>query len=238
MKHIKFGLFFGAVVASVLSGAGVWAEETRSAAELAQNNAVRSLPLEDLERRVAGGDLSAQAELGARYGRGEGVPQNIDKAMELIRAAAEKNNLDALYYLGLSYATGTGVPKNEVQAVLFFENAADRGHPAAQYMLGSMISQGKGGIEQNWPAAISYFWHAADSGYIPAEFALGYAYQEGLGTPRNVTAAAYWYRRTESRMRHKGAEQNLLKLIDSGEIERQPGDPPPLPKFNLDQLRQ
>ena len=229
MTRTKVVIFCGAILASCLEGVNASAAETRSAAELAQNTSVRSLSLEDLERRVAGGDLSAQAELGARYGRGDGVPQNISKALELIRAAAEKNNPDGAYYLGLSYATGTGVPRNEAQAVLFFETAANQGQPAAQFMLGSMISQGKGGIEANWPSAISYFWHAADSGYQPAEFALGYAYQMGYGTPRNAKAAAYWYRRADSRSPHRGAEDNLLKLIESGEVDRQPGDPEPKP---------
>lgn len=223
-KAVLRHFFYGAVLTPVFCVAA-WAAETRSAAELAQNHAVQTLSVDELERRMAGGDLGAQAELGARYGRGDGVPPNVPKALELLRSAAEKKNPDGAYYLGLAYATGTGVPKNEAQAVLFFETAASQGYPAAQYMLGSMISQGKAGIEASWPAALVYFWRAADSGYPPAEFILGYAYQEGLGTPRNVKAAAYWYRRTESRMRHRGAEQNLLNLISEGQVEWQEGDP-------------
>lgn len=232
MKRSRTAIYLGAIFASFLGGASGWTADTRSAAELAHNDGVRDLSVEELEHRVAGGDLSAQAELGARYGRGEGVPQNLSKALELIRGAAEKNSPDGAYYLGLIYTTGTGVPKNEAQAVLFFDTAADQGHPAAQYMLGSMISQGKGGIDVNLPSALSYFWHAADSGYPPAEFALGHAYQMGLGTPRNPKAAAYWYRRTDSRMRHRGAEENLQHLIESGEVEWQQGDPAPRPKLD------
>ena len=230
---VAFGIFLGAVCASFLCIVEGQAAESRSVAELAQNQVVLALPVEELERRMAGGNLSAQAELGARYGRGDGVPQNLQKALELIRGAAEKNNPDGAYYLGLVYATGTGVPKNETQAVLFFETAANQGYPPAQFMLGSMISQGKGGIEANLPSALSYFWHAADRGYPPAEFALGHAYQMGLGTPRNPKAAAYWYRRTDSRTKHRGAEENLLKLIESGEIEWQQGDPAPRPALDV-----
>ena len=233
MKRAQVSVFFGVVFAAFVGVAQGWTADSRSTAEVAHTDVVRGLSIEELERRVASGDLDAQAELGARYGRGDGVPQNVTRALELIRGAAEKDNADGAYYLGLSYATGTGVPKNEAQAVLFFETAAKHGHPAAEYMLGSMISQGKGGIQANWESAISYFWRAADSGYPPAEFALGYAYQEGLGTPRNVAAAAYWYRRVDSRAPHRGAEENLLKLIENGEVEWQQGDPRPRPKADV-----
>jgi len=217
----------GAALFSVCLNGHANAADTRSAAELAQNRDVLSLPVAELERRMAGGDLNAQAELGARYGRGDGVPQNIPKALELLRQAAEKKNPDASFYLGLSYLTGTGVPKNEPQAVLFFEPAAAQGNPAAQYWLGSMIAQGQGGIESNWDSAFAYFWHAADSGYPPAEFMVGYAFHMGLGTLRNPKAAAYWYRRTDSRMPNPSAQEGLLRLIQSGQVERQPSDPQP-----------
>ncbi len=233
MKKSEFlRILFGAILASSVYSASGWSAETRSAAELAQNQGVQGLPLDELERRVAQGDLSAQAELGARYGRGDGVPQNVPKALELIRAAAEKNNPDAAYYLGLSYASGTGVPQNEAQAMLFFETSANQGFPAAQYMMGSMISQGRGGIDANWEAALTFFWRAADSGYPPAEFMLGYAHQQGMGTARNPKIAAYWYRRTIGRSKHAGAEQNLRILIQNGEVEWQEGDPIPLPDLD------
>ena len=224
---ISCAAFVGVILVTACSVSVVARAETRSAAELAQNHDVLYLSVAEIERRTAAGDLNAQAELAARYGRGDGLPQNVPKALDLLRQAAEKNNPDAAYYLGLAYVTGTGVSKNEERAVLFFETAADQGHAAAQYVLGNMIAKGEGGIEANWPSAFTYFWHAADSGYPPAEFMLGYAYQMGFGTPRNFKAAAYWYRRTNSRMPNSNAEDNLSTLIHLGVVEWQPGDPKP-----------
>ncbi len=235
-RHI---IYFGAALlgASTLAGAAI--AETRSAAELQHSRVVDTLSVVELEQRMANGDLHAQAELGARYGRGDGVPANLTKSLELLRDAAEKKDPDAAFYLGLIHQTGIGVPKDEARAVLFYETAADQGHPAAQYMLGKMIYQGEGGIQASWESAFTYFWHAADSGYPPAELMLGYAYQMGYGTPRNPKAAAYWYRRNNSRGRNAVAEQNLIKLIANREILWEPGDPgaggpPPLETIAVD----
>ena len=198
---------------------------------IADTREIAQVSIAELERRTSDGDAAAQAELGARYGRGAGVPKDYAKAIELLQAAAAKHDPDAQYYLGTAYAKGMGVTRNETQAALFFEMAADQGQPAAEFVMAEMISRGKAGFSRSWPAAIRYLWDSACKGYTPSQFMLGYAYQTGVGVDRNPRAAAYWYRRIDSRLHNLRAEYNLRVLLADGLVEREPGDPvePPGP---------
>jgi TPR repeat protein len=196
-------------------------------ATAAVGNELGQVPIDELQRRIAAGDTKALAELGSRYGTGNGVEKDYAKAIEVLRAAADKGEADAQFYIGTAYANGLGVPRDETLAVLWFELAAKQKHPAACYWLAVRIANGIGGISPNWEAAVPYLWTSAVSGYIPAEFLLGYAYQTGSGVDKNSQAAAYWYRRTLSREYNVRTHYNLRLLIERGEVEVQPGDPPP-----------
>lgn len=183
------------------------------------------LSIAELERRSEDGDTRAQAELGARYGQGEGVEQDLDRAMEILRAAAEKGEPEAEFFIATAYYNGLGVPRSEVGAVMWFEKAAAKGHAPAQYWLAVLIKEGRGGIGANWEAAVPLLWESAMQGYPSAEFLLGYAYQLGMGVEKNVDAAAYWYRRNLSKGYNIRSHFNLALLINEGEVEWQLGDP-------------
>jgi uncharacterized protein len=183
------------------------------------------LSIAELERRTAAGDTKAQAELGARYGRGEGVEQDLDRAMEILRDAAKKGEPEAEFFIGTAYYNGTGVPRSEVGAVMWFEKAVAKGHAPAQYWLAVLIKEGRGGIGANWEAAVPLLWDSAMQGYPHAEFLLGYAYQTGAGVEKNVNAAAYWYRRNLSKGYNMRSHFNLAFMINEGQVDWQPGDP-------------
>ncbi len=183
------------------------------------------LSISELEQRVAKGDSLAKAELGARYGKGEGVEQNLDKAIELLREAAATGEAEAEFFLGTAYYSGLGVPLSEAEAVLWFEKAAAKGHAAAQYWLAVLIKEGRGGISPSWSAAVHLLWESAMQGYGDAEFLLGYAYQTGSGVEKNPEAAAYWYRRNLSKAYNNRSHFNLALMINEGEVEWRPGDP-------------
>lgn len=229
MKLHRSIAFLGSLLAAAASLPAASADGSISAAERNRAPSLSGIGVAELEARVAQGDLRAQAELGARYGRGDGVPQDVEKAVRLLTEAAERNDPDALYWLGTAYTNGVGVPKNEAQAVLLYERAAAQGHAEAQYVLAVMISTGQGGISPNWAAAIPFFWKSADQGFPLAEFMMGYAYQQGQGVDRNPEIAAYWYRRTHARLPNQRARYNLGLMIARGQVARQPGDPEPAP---------
>jgi TPR repeat protein len=179
----------------------------------------------ELERRVAAGDIKAHIELGARYGRGRGVDLNYDKAIQLIKFAAERNDPIAEYFMGTAYYNGSGVPKDETAAALWFERSADQHYALAAFWMGFMIMNGRGGITATASGAVPYLWDAATQGNSLAALSLGYIYDKGQDVDRNTRAAAYWYRRAFANQRNVQAEYNLLLLIKQGEATWQPGDP-------------
>lgn len=204
------------------------AETANVSADAAPASTLQALTIAELESRMAKGDLRAQAELGARYGRGDGVPSDVPKAIALLKDAAAKNEPDAMHWLATAYTNGVGVEKSETQAALLYEQAALKGHRESQYMMGVMISTGQAGFSADWKAAIPYFRKSADQNLPVAEFMMGYAYQLGNGVDTNPEVAAAWYRRALSRGPHITAQYNLARMIGQNLVKPLPGDPEPL----------
>lgn len=183
------------------------------------------LSLADLEKRAAAGDIKAQAELGARYGSGQGVKQDIPKAIELLKVAAAKNDRDAQFFLGTAYSSGLGVPQSDAQAVMLYEDSAQQGNPAAELALANAVIGGRGGISPNPTAGLRYMWSAAAKGYPPAMIQMGQYFHDGKGVDPNPRAAAYWYRRALQLVPDVRTIFNLRLLIERREVEWEPGDP-------------
>ena len=69
-----------------------------------------------LWRATALGNADAQVRLADMYIYGDGVPQNCDQGLVLLRSAAQKANSRARGKLGALYATGKCVSQNRVEA--------------------------------------------------------------------------------------------------------------------------
>src|SRR5258708_34225129 len=78
----------------------------------------------------------AQSDLGFRYFKGQGVPQDYAEAVRWYRKAAEKGDAKAQYGLGFMYREGQGVPQDYAEAVRWYRKAADQGDAKAQRALG------------------------------------------------------------------------------------------------------
>lgn len=74
-------------------------------------------------------------ELADRYYRGDGVPQDKEKAAELYNEAGNNGDMVAQYTLGYMYDKGDGIDKDRDKAMLWYEKAAEQGHEAAQNRL-------------------------------------------------------------------------------------------------------
>ncbi len=133
------------------------------------------------------GFAKAQFKLGKYYDTGEGLPQDVEKAMAWYTKAAEQgyakaqNNLGRL--LGLSH--------NYEEAVRWFTMAADQGLAPAQLVLGSLYYEGQG-VEQNYEKAVEWYLKAAEQEYAPAQHRLGQMYRKGKGLPQNYEKAVEW----------------------------------------------
>jgi hypothetical protein len=73
------------------------------------------------------GDISAQANLGTMYRKGQGVLQDYTEAAKWYRMAAEQGLASAQYNLGLMYGPGKGVEQDYVQAYMWLNLAASQG---------------------------------------------------------------------------------------------------------------
>jgi len=78
------------------------------------------------------GDSRAQYQLALMYYRGEGLPQDYEKAALWYRRAAERGDVDAQLNLGLMFAQGIGVNQSFFEAFKWFELAALRS-PSADF---------------------------------------------------------------------------------------------------------
>jgi TPR repeat protein len=69
------------------------------------------------------GDSRAQYQLALMYYRGEGLPQDYEKAALWYRRAAERGDVDAQLNFGLMLAQGLGVTQSYFEAFKWFELA-------------------------------------------------------------------------------------------------------------------
>ncbi len=93
-------------------------------------------------------DATAQYNLGVRYQRGQGVPQDYAEAMKWFRKAADQGNSEAQFNLGVMYADGQGVPQDHAAATTWYRKAADQGDADAQVNLGLIYYNGIGGCRR------------------------------------------------------------------------------------------
>lgn len=91
-------------------------------------------------KALARSDPAAAYDLALRYFRGDGVRQDSAKALEWMRAAAERGNLDAQKALGQLYLTGLeemGADPREAQ--LWLSVAAERGDAESRELLAEAV---------------------------------------------------------------------------------------------------
>ena len=87
-------------------------------------------------------NLQAAYLLGKAYAQGIILPQNMEKALELLATVAEKGNPYALYLLGKIYYWGNGVEQDREKGLEYIRQAAEQDHPGAVRFL-ERLSQGE-----------------------------------------------------------------------------------------------
>src|SRR3546814_2179016 len=71
--------------------------------------------------------------------RGQGVPQDSERAFQLFMKAAEAGHPDAQNAVGLAYMSGRGVERNPTEAATWFQAASGNGNPRGAYHLGRLF---------------------------------------------------------------------------------------------------
>jgi len=165
---------------------------------------------DETKAKAERGDADAQAELGAMYVKGLGVPQDSAEALRWFRKAADQGNARGQNGLGVMYANGWGVAKDSTVAVRWYRKAADQGFAYAQYYLGVLYANGDG-VPKDSAKAVELFRKAADQGNADAWWTLGRMYIKGDGVPKDSAEAVKWYRKAADQ--GNADAQHLLGLL-------------------------
>ncbi len=87
-------------------------------------------------------NLQAAYLLGKAYAQGTILPQNMEKALELLNTVAGTGNPYAQYLLGKIYLYGNGVEQDREKGLEYIRQAAEQGHPGAVRFL-ERLAQGE-----------------------------------------------------------------------------------------------
>lgn len=90
-----------------------------------------------------GGVVDAENFLALMNENGNGVPRNIDAALEWYEKAAQKDNVYSLYNLAEHFRSGAVLKQNLELAIDFYQRAALRGHHVAQFELAKLNFEGR-----------------------------------------------------------------------------------------------
>jgi TPR repeat protein len=150
-------------------------------------------------------DARALFSLGRLYSKGEGVAQDLEKAVGYYQQAASLGHLSAQFNLGLAYYKGRGIDPDTEQAVSWWEKAAENGHDAAQYNLGALFWQGDK-VPKDQATAMKWFRISLKNGNEQAAEFL-YSLFEPMYTELKNNLDLY---------RNTGAERNISLIEELG----------------------
>ena len=160
-------------------------------------------------------DPFALFDLGLCYEKGDGVPQDKKKAIELLQKAAEMGNTDAMNKLGVChYEKGDGVSQDKKKATELFLKASDMGNTSAMVYLGTCYDKG-GNVSPDKKKAIELFQRASSMGDTDAMFILGACYMIGDRVPQDKKKAIELYQKAAG----MGSTQAIVCLAVLSAVE-------------------
>ena len=145
-----------------------------------------------LRHAAAKGDASAQYEVARRFGLGQGVEQDFEKAVMWYMQAAAQGFAPAQYRLATLYERGRGVEKSLQRAMVWYQRAAQLGNVKAMHNL-AVVSTALDRNNPNYQAAVYWFKQAASYNLADSQFNLAILYQNGVGVPQNLVEAYRWF---------------------------------------------
>ncbi|AMC35017.1 tetratricopeptide repeat protein [Janthinobacterium sp. B9-8] len=127
-----------------------------------------------LEKAAEAGDSKARYLLGMAYLKGDGVPQDAQKARLWLSTAGDIG----IYRLGMMTLKGEGGAKDQAKGIAMVQTAAKNHDPAAIYTLGNWHRYGDY-LKQDDKSALQHYRNAANLQYVPALQELALAYEMG-----------------------------------------------------------
>ncbi len=171
----------------------------------------------DLIKRAGRGDAAAQLE----YARlltttGNGVDQDWNKAVEMLKLSSENGNPDAQWELGLLYEHGNHIAQDSTKAYELYRISADAGSPIGLYLVAHCYQHGIA-VEEDHTVSDSLYAESIDalSLLAPQEDKyvlnfIGSAYYWGDGVKRDRKKAFEYYLTSAQ----KGNPETQCKVAD------------------------
>lgn len=128
------------------------------------------------------------------YRYGDGMKQNIFKAVELYRRACDSGYAKGCFELGFMYNYGKEIKQNNFTAVKLYKKACNAGYVDACYYLGHSYSTGNG-IKQNFFKAFKLFKKACNAGKAGGCENVGVMYKYGRGVKQNNFTAFKYFKK-------------------------------------------
>ncbi|MBR7069782.1 MAG: sel1 repeat family protein [Oxalobacter sp.] len=167
--------------------------------------------LKTCQRQAKAGSAVAQAEMGLRYQTGEGVRQNVEKALYWFKKAAKQGNPIGLEEVGTAYYRGDGVARNNQKAIEWWKQAAEKDKSSAMWWLGYIYSRENDGVTIDKKEACNWFKRSAElggdqwvNGNNPSYYELAACYERGEGIAKDNAKAIYWFEKAKE---HAGDEE-------------------------------
>lgn len=136
--------------------------------------------------------LNALYMLGVMHFSNDGVPQDINKALDYLYQASDAGHLPAMALLGRAHVEGgLGVSKDVKSGLCMLEKAANGGDISASVHLGKMYAKGIG-VDANIERAMKWYEQAALAGDAHSQYVLGLAHMEGEGVIKDKQKAFNW----------------------------------------------
>ena len=155
------------------------------------------------KKRVEVGDAQAIEQLGSCYYEGiAGLPQDLDKALELWHQAAELDCAKAYFSIGNAYYHGRGVERDEKKAIHYWELAAAGGVAQASHNLGCLDSK-----TGNYDRAIKHFNISVRSGHNRTLKTIQQLYSNGRATKDDYAKALRAYQSYLSEIKSDGRDK-------------------------------
>lgn len=109
-------------------------------------------------------DADEQFELGLCYLNGDGIPQDMQKAVYWLIKAAEQGYVEAQAFLGDSFHEMGDIKK----AVYWWAKAAEQGDASSQNNIGTCYANGEG-LSKDLEKAVYWYTKAIEQGYELAQ---------------------------------------------------------------------
>jgi uncharacterized protein len=141
------------------------------------NEAMKWFEVASKKARSKSASNNAKFQIALMHLKGQGIPVNIEEAVDRMLLLADQKYVPAISKLGEFYLKGLGVQQNTETAIKWFELGVKENDPVSQYFLGSMYQNNQvDGFHMR--DAVELYKLSAAQDYQKAQLALGRYYFE------------------------------------------------------------